>query len=322
MPPSDGPGSDGPGSRGPGSRGPAPSADPRLAVVVITHNRVDELVRTLDRLSQLPERPPVIVVDNASSDGTAGTVSARFPEVVLLQPGRNLGAVGRNLGVATARAPYVAFCDDDTWWEAGSLARAAELFDAHPDLAVITGHIVVEPGGRDDPVCAEMADSPLPIPAGLPGRPILSFLAGASVVRRRAFLQAGGFEPHLFLGGEEELLAADLASAGWAMAYVAECRVHHHPSVARDPHLRRCQGIRNTLWTTWLRRPLPSALRRSARLVRSLPRDAVSGRALVQAAAGLPWVMRHRRVVPPSVEAGLRLLDEPQLTSTARRYVS
>ncbi len=302
--------------------GSAASPDTRLAVVVITFNRVDELLATLGHLSRLPERPKVIVVDNGSSDGTGQAVSEQFPEMTLLSPGRNLGAVGRNLGVAEVSTPYVAFCDDDTWWDPGSLARAADLLDAHPSLAVVTAHILVEPGGRDDPICADMRYSPLPVPAGLPGWPLLSFLAGASVLRRSAFIEAGGFNPRLFMGGEEELLASDLASAGWAMAYVPDCVIHHRASTLRDPDLRRRQGIRNTLWTTWLRRPPISAARRTVKLVRSLPRDHVSVIAVLEALAGIPWVLRQRHVVPPAVERGLRLLDGPQLSSSARQYVS
>ncbi|MCW2667091.1 MAG: glycosyltransferase [Frankiales bacterium] len=293
-----------------------------MSVVVITHQRVDELDRTLRLLRTLPEQPQVVVVDNGSTDGTAAMVRQQHPGVVLLEPGRNLGAVGRNLGVAHVDTPYVAFCDDDTWWEPGSLRRAADLLDAHPRLAVLTAHILVEPGRRDDPICAELRDSPLHRPAGIPGAPLLSFLAGASVLRRSAFLEAGGFSEKLWLGGEEELLASDLARAGWHMAYVDELVVHHQPSKARDAHLRRRNGIRNTLWFGWLRRPLPSAAVRTARLFRKVPKDRISLLGVLDALAGLPWVLRHRRVVPPHVEAGYRLLDDMQMRSTARRYVS
>ena len=48
-----------------------PMADPRMTVVLITRNRRGELLRTLDRMTSLPERPPIIVVDNASSDRSA-----------------------------------------------------------------------------------------------------------------------------------------------------------------------------------------------------------------------------------------------------------
>jgi N-acetylglucosaminyl-diphospho-decaprenol L-rhamnosyltransferase len=134
-------------------------------------------------------------------------------------------------------------------------------------------------------------------------------------------MAVGGFHPRLFLGGEEELLGADLAAAGWAMVHDPELVVHHQASTVRDP-LRRQQGIRNTIWFSFLRCPLPSALRRTARLLVTLPRDRVTAGALAEAAAGLPWVWRERRVVPPHVEAGYRLLEPAQCSSPARRYVS
>ena len=298
------------------------AADPRVAVVIITHNRRDELDRTLRHLATLPEHPSVIVVDNGSTDGTAELLGSAHPAVTVLRPGANLGAVGRNLGVEHASAPYVAFCDDDTWYDAGALRRAADLLDAHPKLAVVTGHILVEPGGAIDPICAEMARSPLPRPAWLPGHPLLSFLAGVSVVRRQAFLDVGGFDPHLWLGGEEELLASDLVRAGWHLAYVPEVVAHHQPSVTRDAHLRRRHGIRNTLWFTWLRRPVPSAARRTVAMVRSVPKDTVSLAGFAEALRGLPWVVRNRRVVPPFVEEGYRMLDDMQMKGDARKYVS
>jgi N-acetylglucosaminyl-diphospho-decaprenol L-rhamnosyltransferase len=137
------------------------SPDGRVSVVVITHNRRDELDRTLRLLGELPEPPPIVVVDNASTDGTATMVRSRHPDVTLLTPGRNLGAVGRNLGVQLVDTPYVAFCDDDTWYEPGALGRAADLLDGHPTLAVVTGSVTVEPEGTLDAICSEMAQSPL-----------------------------------------------------------------------------------------------------------------------------------------------------------------
>ncbi|WP_329139490.1 glycosyltransferase family 2 protein [Streptomyces sp. NBC_00670] len=294
--------------------------DDRTTVVVITHNRRAELLRTLEKLAALPEAPPVIVTDNGSTDGTAEAVAERHPWVTLLRPGRNLGAVGRNLAVERVRTPYVAFCDDDSWWEPGALAAAADLLDRHARLAAVTARILVEPAGTEDPIVAELRDSPIPGPEWLPGPALGSFLAAATVLRADAFRAVGGFSPRLWLGGEEELLAADLAAAGWWLAYAEELTIHHAPSVARDAALRRAHGIRNTLWFSWLRRPVGVALRRTVHMVRTVPWDVTSVRGFAWAVAGVPWVVRERRVVPPEVESRLRLLDEAQRRSKARRY--
>jgi len=297
-----------------------PAADPRVTVVVITRDRRCELMRTLAIMTVLPERPRVIVVDNASRDGSAQAAGS-FPGVEVIRAERNLGALGRNVAVRRVTTPYVAFCDDDTWWEPGALRRAADLLDACPALASVTGRILVEPGGQEDPITPELRDSPVPAPAWLPGPALLSILAGASMLRVTAFRQAGGFSARLWLGGEEELLSLDLAAAGWWMCWAQDVTVHHQASTARDPRQRRMLGIRNTLWTAWLRRPAAGALRHTAAVLGGAPRDLATATAVFRALAGLPWVLRERRVVPPRVEAGLRLLEAPRRSSPARRYV-
>lgn len=297
--------------------------DPRLAVVMITYNRCEEVLRTLARLMALPEGPRVVVVDNGSADGTASTVARRFPEVEVLPLRENLGAAGRTIGAKWVSEPYIAFCDDDSWWRPGDLRRAADLFGRHPRLAVINGRILVGPEEVEDPLCRELAESPLPADPGLPGPRILGFLAGMSVVRRSAYLEVGGFNPRIFLCGEEEWLAADLAARGWQMCYVPDLVVHHHPSSRRDGHGRRSEGIRNTLWFTWLRRSPGSALRRTLWMIGSLPKDRVSLRGVTAAVVGLPRMMlSDYRVLPPHVERDFRRLDNPQMNSKARRYVS
>jgi GT2 family glycosyltransferase len=289
-------------------------------VVIITRDRRPELLRTLDRMTALPENPPVIVVDNGSSDGSA-EAAARYQEVRVIRAPMNLGAFARNVATDHVTTPYVAFCDDDTWWEPGALWRAAELLDSCPRLAAVTGRILVEPGGEEDPITPELRDSPLPAPSWLPGPALLSILAGASMLRVTAFDEVGGFSARLWLGGEEELLGIDLASAGWWMCFASDVVVHHAASAVRDPRQRRILGIRNTLWTAWLRRPPSDALRHTVAVLRSAPTDLASAVALVHALVGLPWVLRERRVIPRRVEAGLRLLEGPQRNSSARRYV-
>jgi len=302
--------------------GAAEGPDRRTAVVVITHDRRDEVLGALDRLRALPEQPAVVVVDNGSSDGTAQAVRDRHPWVDLVASRENLGAVGRNVGVERVDTPFVAFCDDDTWWEPGSLRKATDILEQHPHVAVLTARIVVEPAGVEDPIVTELRESPVPTAPGLPGPALGSFLAGASVVRRDAFRSLGGFHRRLWLGGEEELLAADLATAGWELCFVEDMVVHHQASKARDSDRRRRDGIRNTLWFTWLRRPARPALQRSWDVLRSLPRDRVSAAGVLLAVRGLPWVLRERRTLPPRVEARFKALEESQRTSTARRYVS
>jgi GT2 family glycosyltransferase len=294
----------------------------QVGVVMITWNRREEALLAVKRLVALPERPPVVVVDNGSTDGTTQALRDEFPEVDVVRSEVNLGAVGRNVGVRRLNTPYVAFCDDDAWWAPGSLPAAAEILDRHPGLAVVNARIISEPSGDEDPIVRELRESPVPGPDWLPGPAIGSFLGSAAVLRRDAFLACGGFSERLWLGGEEELLAVDLAVAGWELCYCEELTVHHQASPLREHHRRRRDGLRNTLWFLWLRRPVRSAWRRTMHLARTVPRDRISLLAAFDALRGLGWVLRERRVVPPRVEARLRALDGPQTASTVRRYVS
>jgi GT2 family glycosyltransferase len=275
-------------------------------VVIATRDRRDALLRSLGHLETLPERPPIVVVDNGSSDGTPTAVRRRHPSVCVIEPGRNLGCAARTLGARRARTPHLAFCDDDSWWAPGSLARASRLLGSNPSVGLVAARIMVEPGGRLDPTCRLMAESPLPLDPGLPWPQLLGFVACGAVVRRSAFLASGGFEGRFGVGGEETLLAIDLAAAGWRLVYADDVVAHHQPSPGGRGRRGR-REIRNALWTAWLRRPLPRALAHSAGLLAGGGREAPA--ALGGALRELPWVIRERRLAPAEVERGLQAIE-------------
>ena len=278
-----------------------------VAVVVITRNRCEELLRTLTRLVALPDVAELVVVDNASEDGTADAVRGQFPGVRLLRLGRNLGAVGRTVGLRATSCPVVAFADDDSWWAPGALAEASRLFADHSRLGLLHGRIVVEPGGEVDPACRKMARAPRT--PGSPGPAILGHLACGVVVRRSAYLAAGGYSPLLGFGGEERLLSLDLAEAGWQQCYVDALVAHHLPSPRREDWPRRwARYRRNDTLTAWLRLPLAWALRETSRFLLDAAREATAQRELAHFARLLPRALLGRRPVAP--EIARRLADE------------
>lgn len=272
-----------------------------VTVVVATRNRRQSLEQTLPR-----HEGQVILVDNGSTDGTPDFVRARFPDVRVVELGRNMGAPARNVGVRLAPTPYVAFADDDSWWAPGSLERAAAVFDAHPRLALLAGRVLVGSEERPDPFCAELARSPLGTAPDLPGPGILGFMACAAVVRRHAYLQAGGFDDVVFFLGEEERLAGDLAAAGWGLVYVDDVVAHHHPSPTRDLAGRRVLAARNEVLNAVMRRPWPVVARRVAAAARSGP---AGWRGLRHAAGRLPRALAGRRTLPAAVEAAFWRLE-------------
>jgi GT2 family glycosyltransferase len=287
---------------GSGQRPPLPT------IVLATRNRRRRVLATLARLEGLAERPPVVVVDDASTDGTADAIRERFPGVTVIGSARDFGLAARTIGVEAADTPLVAFSDDDSWWAPSALRHAADVFQAYPRLGLIGARIIVEPEGRLDPTCAAMRDSPLHSETPLPGPPVLGFLACGAVARRSAVLACGGFHARYGFGGEEHLLAVDMAAAGWGLAYVDDVVAHHQPEPG--PRVGRAtRELRNRLWSTWLRRPLARAARRTIAL--TLDGNGHGAAALVAAVRGLPWVLRERHVIPDNVERGLRLLETP-----------
>ncbi|WP_433411757.1 glycosyltransferase family 2 protein [Microtetraspora malaysiensis] len=273
----------------------------RVTVVVATRDRRADLARSLPR-----HEAHVILVDNGSTDGSPRFVRERFPRVEVVEAGRNLGAPARNVGVLRARTPYVAFADDDSWWAPGALDRAAEIMDAHPRLAVLAGRVLVGEDGQLDPICEEMAAGRLGLEPDLPGPSVLGFLARGAVVRRDAYLAAGGFDDVVFFVGEEERLAVDLAAAGWGLAYVEDVVAHHHPSPSGDPRGRQALAVRNALLTAVLRRPWRVVAIGALAALRAGP---AGRRGLRDAARRLPSVLLLRRRLPPPVEAARSLLD-------------
>ncbi|MEU6191591.1 glycosyltransferase [Nocardia sp. NPDC047038] len=281
----------------------------KTTVVIATRNRAAELARTLTELDALRPAPAIVVLDNASVDGTVGAAEA-FPDVRVVRLPRNLGAAARNLGVALARTPYVAFSDDDSWWAEDALREAERVLDAHPRLGLIAGRTLVGADHRDDPVNELMASSPLGHPPGLPGPLVLGFLACAAIVRREAYLQAAGFSPLLLFGAEERLLSLDMAACGWDLCYVARVRAHHHPSARRPPHAwRRRTEQRNNALIAWMRRPLRRSAAESASLLRRAARDPGMLLAFAGVVRRLPRALAQRRTLPPEVERRARTLE-------------
>jgi GT2 family glycosyltransferase len=272
-----------------------------VTVVVASQNRRADLLASLPR-----HEAPVVLVDNASTDGTVAAVRAAHPEVAVLPLDRNHGAHGRTLGVTRAGTPFVAFADDDSWWAPGALARAVGIMREHPRLAVLNARILVGSEERLDPICAEMADSPLGTAPDLPGPSLLGFVACGAMVRAEAFQAVGGFDPVVRFPGEEERVALDLAAAGWGLAYVDEVTVHHHPSPVRHAPGRRQAAVwRSRLLTALMRLPATDVAGTLVAAMRA-GRPGIEG--AVRGVPDVPGALLRRRTVPAPVRADLRRL--------------
>lgn len=111
----------------------------KLSVVIVNYNTRDDLRLCLTALRQSQPTPEIIVVDNASTDGSREMVRAEFPDVRLIAPETNTWFCGgNNLGIQAARGEYVLLLNPDTVPPPDALVRMARFMDEHPDYAGAT----------------------------------------------------------------------------------------------------------------------------------------------------------------------------------------
>jgi len=196
------------------------SAEPRISVILATHNRRDVTLATITRvLSCSTPRLPleVIAVDNASTDGTADAIQQRFGEVVLVRLKSNRGACAKVVGVPRARGTFVVFLDDDSYPRPGSLERMVEHFQADPLLGAAGFRVHLPDGSQES--CA------------LP-----DVFVGCGVgFRAEALRGVGGPDADLFMAAEEYHLAFRLVNAGWTIRVFDDLHVDH----LKTPRARR-----------------------------------------------------------------------------------
>jgi len=281
--------------------------------VIASRDRAAELASVIERLLDTTGCP-MVVVDNDSRDDSVATVkriSARAAgRLTLVELDTNRGAVGRNAGVAVSSTPYVAFCDDDSWWQPDAPGIAERTFDAHPAVGLLAARTIVLPRNEEDAFSTMLADSPLGRRPDLPGPSILGFMSCAAIVRRSAFEAAGGFSEILHFRGEEMLLAVDMAALGWELCYLPALVAMHQPSQVRATTAAQAARVmRNDVLTTWLRRPGRHCLRASGTLLAATTRDAEHARAAGEAVLRLPVVLTQRRRLPHRVERALAVLE-------------
>ncbi len=285
----------------------------KTSFVIASRNRATELATTVTRL--LNTTPcPIICVDNGSEDDSVAVVR-RFADrsngrVLAIELKSNRGVVARNIGVAAARTPNVAFCDDDSWWAPSAVEMAEQIFADYPAVGLLAARTIVMPHRRDDPMVAELANSALGHQPGLPGPSILGFMTCAAIVRKSAFAAVGGFSELLHFYGEEQLLAVDLAAHGWALCYCPELIAYHQPSAVRgNSSARQARELRNAVLTTWLRRPMGPCLQATGRLLWAATRDGAHARGAAEALMRLPTVLNRRRPLPADVERAVTLIE-------------
>ncbi len=120
----------------------------RVSVVTVTYQAAGFLPPFLADLAAQAPAPEVIVVDNASTDGSAALVARDLPHATLVRAPRNLGfAAGSNLGAARATGEVLVFLNPDTRFPPDAVAALAAPVRDRPDVGVVGGKLVF-PDGR------------------------------------------------------------------------------------------------------------------------------------------------------------------------------
>lgn len=222
------------------------------AVVIVTFNGRERLARALESLAcQTAPAGQLIVVDNASADGTVEWLRAEHPGVELVVNDDNLG-FGRavNIGAARVREEHLVLINNDVVCEPAFLEAITRPF-ADPAVGMVAGVLLQEadPGRIDtaglildrtlrswDHLAGEpvaVLDRDPPAPAGPCG--------GAAAYRADAFTGLGGFDESLFAYWEDVDLTIRMRDAGWRCALAADARaLHAHGATtgAMSPRMR------------------------------------------------------------------------------------
>ena len=222
---------------------------PLISAIICTHNREQYLGAAIDSLlTQTLDCYEVIVVDNASTDGTAAVAKARLDDDrVRYIYESTLGlSVARNTGAQAARGQVIAYLDDDAEASEGWLASLWEVFESNQKVAIAGGKVtLIWPPNAQPPTW--LSDD---LSSGLGaydlGNELIYIQQSALTPRglnyavRKQFLQdVGGFDTHLgrvgknLLSNEEQQMTRQALDSDWQVAYVPKALAAHNVAPAR-----------------------------------------------------------------------------------------
>ncbi len=209
-----------------------------FSYVIITYNRRERLLSTLERLLRLTPAPrrrwELFVVDNASTDGSADAVEQRFGnQVNLIRLDRNLGMPARNAAISRASGRYIVLLDDDSHPLDDAVTCCVRYMDQHERTAAVSGRVLLNDGRSEA--------------SAFPG----VFIGCATVLRSAALEQVGLFDERFFRQAEEYDLSFRLVAAGWRIERFENLLFRHEKHLGGRPgDLAVRMDLRNNLLLT------------------------------------------------------------------------
>lgn len=259
---------------------------PDLAIIIVSYNAAADLDRCLQSLHEHPPGMPhtIVVVDNASSDGSA-EAARRWPGVRVIEAGGNLGfARANNLGIRATSEALILLLNSDTLVPAGAIDRLVADLVAHPDAAV-AGPRIVDADGRAElsfgAALTPFAELRQKLLVGLQRRGVWPFprlverrtrqagwrdwVSGACLLVRRADAERVGLlDERYFIYIEDVDFCTAIRAAGRRVRFTPAAEIVHlrGRSVAAAPDATRRAYRRSQLlyyrkhrpfWVPWLR---------------------------------------------------------------------
>ena len=206
---------------------------PRVTVAILAYNRREALAVNLEMLAALrypADRLEVVVVDNASEDGTAEMVRERFPEVRLIVSPENTGIGGWNRAFAAGTGDWFLVLDDDCYLKGDALARALDAARAAGADLVSLAVDSPEPGA----VFTDFYETGL-----------LLFWGCSVLISRRAIDRVGGFDESLFIWAHELEWTMRFLDAGLRHLYLPDVRSLHMKGLPGVTEFGNTRNMRN-----------------------------------------------------------------------------
>lgn len=206
-----------------------------IDVIVVTWRSGDRVLACLEHLRAQAPAQRVLVVDNASHDGTVEAIHTRFPDVEVIELMRNIGfGPAVNIGAAKGEGEAIVLVNDDVEVEPGCLKALVAPLERDGDCGMVAGLTTIPGTGLIDGFGIEL-DVTLAAYNRARNQPVdetrLGHLAmpsgGLAAYRRDAFERAGGFDEHLFAYGEDVDLGLRLLLEGWSAAAAPDARGVH-----------------------------------------------------------------------------------------------
>jgi GT2 family glycosyltransferase len=197
---------------------------PPVSIVFVAYNRREKLGISLDHvlgeLDYPADRLEVIVVDNASTDGTAEMLRERYPQVQLIVNPENVGASAWNVGMTTARGRWRLILDDDCYLTGDGLKVAVRRAEEHrADL------VSFRIGSSEGPGFFNVGNFD-------PG--LLGFVGCAALFSQRAIEEEPFYDPNLFIWGNELELTIRLLDRGFRHLLLPEVVAIHQKPLPDD----------------------------------------------------------------------------------------